>query len=47
MIECLYLCKMGKMYNDVVELLPELIHCFNNHLMFDSLEEEDVILKDL
>ena len=43
MIECLYLCKMGKMYNDVVELLPELIHCFNNHLMFDSLEEEDVI----
>ena len=31
------------MYNSVVELLPELISCFNDHAMFDSLEEGDVI----
>ena len=34
---------MKKMYNDVVELLPEMIHCFNNHSMFDILEEGDII----
>lgn len=31
------------MYNSVVELLPELISCFNDHSMFDCLEEGDVI----
>lgn len=34
---------MKKMYNDVVELLPEMIRCFNNHLMFDLLEEGDIV----
>jgi len=34
---------MKKMYNDVVELLPEMIDCFNNHLMFEALEEGDIV----
>lgn len=34
---------MKKMYNDLVDLLPDLISSFTNHSLFDVLEEDDLI----
>lgn len=34
---------MKKMYNDLVDLLPDLISSFTNHTLFDVLEEDDLI----
>ena len=34
---------MGKMYNNIEDLLDEMITCFNEKAMFDSLEERDII----
>ena len=31
------------MYNDVNELLPAMIDCFNNHVLYDVLEEGDIL----
>ncbi|MCA5005504.1 hypothetical protein [Sphingobacterium bovistauri] len=34
---------MAKMFNNIEELLEDMVQCFSEHTMFDMLEERDVI----
>lgn len=34
---------MAKMFNNIVDLINDMVQCFQEHAMFDILEERDVI----
>ncbi|WP_039054564.1 hypothetical protein [Sphingobacterium sp. T2] len=34
---------MAKMFNNIEDLIDEMVYCFNERVMFNLLEERDII----